>query len=61
MRCGTKKSLSVWHPCATGGCKEAENLSVPKSLRTGTGAIRQELLINSRLSAPQAQCGKHFA
>ncbi len=40
MRCGTKKSLSVWHPCATGGCKEAENLSVPKSLRTGTGALR---------------------
>ena len=57
MRCGTKKSLSVWYPCAAGGCKEAENLSVPKSLRTGTGAIRQEFLINSRLSAPQAQCG----
>ena len=45
MRCGTKKSLSVWHPCATGGCKEAENLSVPKSLRTGTGAIRQEFFL----------------
>lgn len=38
---GTKKSLSVWHPCAAGICKEAENLSVPKSLWTGIGAIRQ--------------------
>ena len=50
---GTKKSLSGWHTCTAGGCGEAENLSVPKHLRTGTGAIRQELLINSRLSAPQ--------
>ena len=44
-----------------GRLERRENLSVPKPLRTGTGAIRQEFLINSHLSAPQAQCGKHFA
>ena len=44
-----------------GGCKDMENLTVPKPLRTGTGVIRKELLINSLLSTPQAQCGKHFA
>ena len=44
-----------------GGCKNMENLNVQKPLRTGTGAIRQEFFINSRLSAPQAQCEKHFA
>ena len=44
-----------------GGCNDVENLSIPKSLRTGTGAIRQESFMLSQLSAPQAQCGKHFA
>ncbi|MFR7971656.1 MAG: hypothetical protein ACLU8C_04620 [Lacrimispora saccharolytica] len=37
-----------------------ENLTVPKPLRAGTGAIRQESFMLSRLSAPQAQCEKHF-
>ncbi len=35
----TKKSLSGWHRRTVGGCKEPENLTVPKPLRTGTGAI----------------------
>ncbi len=48
--------------CVYGGrCNDVENLSIPKSLRTGTGAIRQESFMLSQLSAPQAQCGKHFA
>ena len=47
--------------CTAGGCKDAETLNGSKHLRTGTGAIRRELLINSHLSAPQAQCEKHFA
>ena len=50
----TEAAGSSRHACAAGGCKDAENLTVPKPLRTGTGAIRQEFLINSRLSAPQA-------
>ena len=44
-----------------GGCNDVENLSIPKSLRTGTGAIRQESFMLSQLSAPQAQCVWHFA
>ena len=38
-----------------GGCNDVENLSIPKSLRTGTGAIRQESFMLSQLSAPQAE------
>ena len=51
------QAACVW----AGGCKGAENLTVPKPRRTGTGAIRQEFLINSRLSAPQAPGVKPFA
>lgn len=41
--------------CVCGNCcGNAENLNVPKPLWTGTGALRQEFLINSCLSAPQA-------
>ena len=50
-----------WYAWTAGDCKDMENLTVPKPLRTGTGVIRKELLINSLLSTPQAQCGKHFA
>ena len=51
----TKKSLSGWHRRTVGGCKEPENLTVPKPLRTGTGAIHQECFMHSRFSAPQTQ------
>ncbi len=44
-----------------GCCKAAENLNVPGARRMGTGVIRQEVLITSRLSAPQAQDRKSFA
>ena len=44
---GTKSSQRRGGACPWDGCKVVENLSVPKPLRTGTGAIRQELLINS--------------
>ena len=50
----TKAVRGRWYACTAGGWKDAETLNVPKPLRTGTGAIRQELLINSHLSAPQA-------
>ena len=36
-----------------GGCGETENLTVPEPFEPGTEAIRQEFLINSRLSASQ--------
>ena len=49
----TKNSLSVWHTCTAGGCGETENLTVPEPFEPGTEAIRQEFLINSRLSASQ--------
>ena len=54
------------NPCAGGirvwraAADEAENLSVPKPLLTGTGAIHQECLMHSRFSAPQSQCVQHF-
>ena len=48
-----KNSLSVWHTCTAGGCGETENLTVPEPFEPGTEAIRQEFLINSRLSASQ--------
>mgnify|MGYP001623807726 CR=1 FL=1 len=57
----TKSARGRWSACTAGGCNDVENLSIPKSLRTGTGAIRQESFMLSRLSAPQAQCVKHFA
>ena len=57
----TKSARGRWSACTAGGCNDVENLSIPKSLRTGTGAIRQESFMLSQLSAPQAQCGKHFA
>ena len=57
----TKSARGRWSACMAGGCNDVENLSIPKSLRTGTGAIRQESFMLSQLSAPQAQCGKHFA
>ena len=53
--------MGRWSVCAAGGCFDVENLSVPKPLRTGTGAIHQECLMHSRFSAPQAQCVWHFA
>ena len=40
-------------------CKDAENLNVPEAFRTGTGALRQECLMHSRLSAPQIPCWQH--
>ena len=57
----TKSARGRWSACTAGGCNDVENLSIPKSLRTGTGAIRQESFMLSQLSAPQAQCRKHFA
>ena len=57
----TKAARGRWYAWTAGGCSDVENLTVPKPLRTGTGAIRQEFFINSRLSAPQAQCVWHFA
>ena len=56
-----KASRGRGSACAAGGCIGVENLGVPNPRRTGTGAIRWELLINSHLSAPQAQCVWHFA
>ena len=56
----TKAGRGRWEACTAGGCKDVENLTVPKPLRTGTGAIRQELLINSHLSAPQIRCVQHL-
>ena len=49
----TKTSQERGGACAGDGWRNAENLNVREPLRMGTGAIRQELLINSRLSAPQ--------
>ncbi len=46
---------------AADGCEDGEILNGSVLWRTGTGAIRQEFLINSRLSAPQAQDVKSFA
>lgn len=46
---------------AAGGCEGAENLCLPGRLRRGAGAIRQEILMISRLSAPQAQGVMPFA
>ena len=43
------------------GCGGAETLNVPKGCRPGTGALRQECLMHSRLSAPQAQDVLSFA
>ncbi len=43
------------------GCGGMENLNGAAARRTGTGAIRQECLMHSRLSAPQAQGMKPFA
>ncbi len=37
-----------------------ETLSGRKTQRSGTGAIRREFLINSRLSAPQVRCMRHL-
>ncbi len=45
----TKDCQSRCHACAAGGCGGAENLSVPEAPGTGTGAIRQECLMHSRL------------
>lgn len=39
--------------CAPGGCRCGETLNVRESLRPGTGAIRRECRMHSRLSAPQ--------
>ena len=55
MVSSAKKSLSGWHRRTVGGCKEPENLTVPKPLRTGTGALNQECFMHSRFSAPQTQ------
>ena len=57
----TKADRNRWHVCSARGCIKVENLTIPKPLRTGTGAIRQESFMLSHLSAPQAQCEKHFA
>ena len=57
----TKSARARWEAWTAGGWKDAENLIVPESLRTGTGAIRQESFMLSHLSAPQAQCVRHFA
>ena len=57
----TKAASGRWHAWTAGGCSDVENLTIPKSLRTGTGAIHQEIFMISRFSAPQAQCGQHFA
>ena len=49
----TKEARGRWSACTAGGCNDVENLTVPKSLRTGTGTIRQESFMLSRLSVPQ--------
>ena len=36
----TKTFRGRWEACAAGGCRDVENLDLPKPLRTGTGAIR---------------------
>ena len=46
---------------SAGGCGGTETLSVPEAFRTGTDAIRQECLMHSRLSAPQARYVKYLA
>ena len=51
----TKAGRERWHGCSAGGCRKVENLTIPKPLRTGTGAIRQESFMLSHLSAPQTQ------
>ena len=57
----TKSALDGWHTCTAGGCRKTENLTAPEPLGSGTGAIRQESFMLSHLSAPQAQCVRHFA
>ncbi len=53
--CGWGKG---WRRVRTaGGCGNVENLSAPEVFRPGTGAIRQEVRITSRLSAPQSLDG----
>ncbi len=46
---------------SAGGCGYGETRNVREASQPGTGAIRQEVLITSRLSAPQAQYMKYLA
>ncbi len=49
----TKAGRGRRHGRTAGGCEGAENLNIPAVFQAGTGAIRQECLMHSRLSAPQ--------
>ena len=48
-----KAGRGRWYGGTAGGCEDVETLNVPKCLRTGTGAIHQEIFMISRFSAPQ--------
>src|SRR5699024_1145879 len=57
---GTKAAQGRGGACIGDGCWNVENLNARTPLRMGTGAIRQEFFINSRLSAPQTPGWKPF-